>query len=232
MLTAAGEHMTEVEINGVPSMRLICTPEHLPELIVGRLLSEGMADDVSQIRLIHVCETGARVSVVLEKTPKEEDSPVPDTAASCCTGNQIISDRFRSDLPDGQIASVTWDPVWLTNALTEMETRTPLFDLTRSVHSCGLIYAGKLLYCFEDIGRHNAVDKAIGAAARDGLDLNKCLLLSTGRIATDMAEKAIRVRIPVFGTTKFATDKAVQLAKKYALTLAVYVREDRVTILN
>lgn len=67
----------------------------------------------------------------------------------------------------------------------------PLHQKTHGIHSCFLMYEGEIRYLCEDIGRHNALDKAIGKALIDGLDLTKCILFSSGRIPDDMMEKVI-----------------------------------------
>ena len=231
-LSAACEHLAEVSVNGVPVMRLVCTRDHLPELVIGRLLSEGMVDGPEDLELIYVCEQGTRISAVVKREPIKSSDAFAETTGTCCTGNRLLTDAFIKGAPLMAVTPVAWEPGDLMRAVKEMRAVTPLFDQTHSVHSCGLLHGGTLHFCCEDIGRHNAVDKVIGCAVREGINLRECILLSSGRIASDMAEKAIRAGIPVFATTKSATDVATRMAAKYGLTIAVYVREDRITVLS
>ena len=228
----AGEHLMEVSINGAAAMRLVCTNEHLAELVIGRLLSEGIAETSGDIRQIYICKRGDAAQVVLNRIPQGTDPVCVETIGTCCTGNKVMTNAFLRGVPLPRLERIQWRPEWVTRAFREMETAVPLFELTHGVHSCGLIHRGGLRFCCEDIGRHNAVDKVIGCAVREGLELRECILLSSGRIAADMAEKAARAGIPVFATTKSVTDAALRLASECGMTLVAYVREDRLTVLE
>ena len=82
----------------------------------------------------------------------------------------------------------------------------------------------------EDLGRHNALDKVIGAALMQGIDLKQCALFSSGRLPTDMVAKAIRAGVPVLASKAAPTAQGIELAKKYRLTLITGVREDKLTV--
>ena len=101
---------------------------------------------------------------------------------------------------------------------------------TGGTHSCYLGIEGKCLCHMEDIGRHNALDKCIGYALRENLDLKKCILFTTGRVPTDMVQKVIAAGIPVLASKAVPTDQAVQLAEKYNLTLICRAWPDRMEI--
>lgn len=91
---------------------------------------------------------------------------------------------------------------------------------------------GNILYTCEDIGRHNAMDKAIGYAAIQGLQPEDCILYTTGRISTDMVRKAIASGIPVLVTKAVPTDAAIEMARTYNLTLICKAWSDRYEIFN
>ena len=82
----------------------------------------------------------------------------------------------------------------------------------------------------EDLGRHNALDKVIGAALMQEIDLKQCVLFSSGRLPTDMVAKAIRAGVPVLASKAAPTVQGIELAKKYRLTLITGVREDKLTV--
>ena len=91
---------------------------------------------------------------------------------------------------------------------------------------------GAVRFCCEDIGRHNALDKAIGRALLDGLDLSRCVLFSSGRIPADMMEKAIRARVPVLVSNAVPTAQAVDLARRYRVVLICSARRDSMNVFS
>ncbi len=95
----------------------------------------------------------------------------------------------------------------------------PLHEATWSTHSCFLAYKGKIVYSCEDIGRHNALDKAIGYALMHDYDFHECAVFTTGRLPIDMITKVIRAGIPLVASKKTPTAEAVKLAQEYGLTM-------------
>lgn len=101
---------------------------------------------------------------------------------------------------------------------------------TVGVHSCILAKEGRVLVNCEDIGRHNAIDKAVGWALLNGINLEECMLYSSGRVPTDMVRKAIRAGVPVFISKGVPTVQAVKMAKEYGLKLIGSARPDSMNI--
>lgn len=101
---------------------------------------------------------------------------------------------------------------------------TPVHNSTHGTHSCILAKEGVPLYCCEDLGRHNALDKAVGCALRNGVDLGKTILYTSGRVPVDMMQKVIRAGVPVIVSNAVPTDQAVSLAQQYGVTLICRAR--------
>lgn len=101
---------------------------------------------------------------------------------------------------------------------------------TGGTHSCYLGVRDKYVCSMEDIGRHNALDKCIGYALLEQLELSECILFTTGRIPTDMVQKVIAAGIPVLASKAVPTDQAIELAKKYHLNLICRAWPDRMEI--
>lgn len=99
-------------------------------------------------------------------------------------------------------------------------------------HSCYLARGGEVLYSFEDLGRHNAFDKAIGRALIDGVDLTECTVFTSGRVPTDMAVKAIRAKVPVLASKAVPTDLTVEMARTFNLTLICSAHSDSFRVFN
>ena len=107
---------------------------------------------------------------------------------------------------------------------------TPLHGITFATHSCLLARKDEILFSCEDIGRHNALDKVIGYALRNQIDLHECMVYSSGRIPTDMVMKAITAGIPVLSSKASPTTEAIELATQYDLTLICAARRDRMKV--
>ena len=102
----------------------------------------------------------------------------------------------------------------------------PLYRATRAVHSCFLLRAGRILYQCEDLGRHNALDKAVGCALADGVPLGECVLYTSGRVPVDMVRKAIRAGVPALVSKTMPTVQSVELAEEYGLRLFIQKKNE------
>jgi FdhD protein len=99
------------------------------------------------------------------------------------------------------------------------------------VHAAGIFQGNSTTVAFaEDVGRHNAVDKVIGAAIMDKTDLGKCFLVLTGRLTGDMVMKSATVGLPIMASIAAAIDSGIALAREVNLTLVGFVRGKRMNI--
>jgi FdhD protein len=112
--------------------------------------------------------------------------------------------------------------------MRQLQARTPLYAATGGVHAAGLAdtATGELI-AREDIGRHNALDKVIGAALRAGWPLERAVALGTGRISYEAASKLARARIGIGVTLTAATDQAIRLATHLGIDLLGYARSPK-----
>ena len=213
------EHVLDVYINDILTMKLICIPQFLSELVLGRLLTEGIICGTDEIEVIYVCEYGKRAKVLLKKTDGVVTSNYVENTASCCTGNHILNDYFLNYDKVYPVKPIVWEADWIFRLAEGFSKDTPLHRETGATHSCYLSRRGELLFQCEDIGRHNALDKVIGYAMRNCIDLTECIVYTSGRIPTDMAIKAIRAGIPVLAGKAAVSVEAILLAREYKLTL-------------
>lgn len=224
------EHFLDVYVNEQLIFRLTCTADHLVELVLGRLFTEGWIRGVSDVESITICERGRSARVFLQENSDSEDSRTASCReATCCTGNQTFLERNgRKEL--ARLPQSAWQKEWIFALAEEFAKDSGLHRQTGGTHSCYLGIEGKCVCHMEDIGRHNALDKCIGYALRGKLDLKKCILFTTGRVPTDMVQKVIAAGIPVLASKAVPTYQAVELAEKYNLSLICRAWPDRMEI--
>lgn len=225
------EHTLDVYIDGQLSMRMVCSPSHLVELVSGRLLTEGIVADASDIEFVYLCEYGTVARVLLKKKIALEHTNV-DAVPSCCTGNKIFAAIEQLGRTYQPVTPRIWQPNWIFSVADIFAADTPMHKKTFGAHSCYLVKNDRILYVCEDLSRHNAFDKVVGCAMRDGVDVKECFIYTSGRVPIDMASKAIRAGIPLLMSKAVPTDLTVELAKRYQLTLLCAAHPDSFTVYN
>lgn len=217
-------------VNEVEMATVVCTPNDLQELGVGFLLSEGMIGSVKDIVDMEYQERAGLLNIKISSSMKNANSFLRRNIASCCgkgrAGLYFINDARQVKEVD---APGSFDLALLFRQMASLEERSELFKLTGGVHSAAL--GGKsLFFVYEDIGRHNAVDKVLGALILQELDTeDKCLILS-GRVSSEIVIKAARANIPLILSRAAPTDLAIDLAEELNITLIGFVRETKLNI--
>ncbi|MBD5470928.1 MAG: formate dehydrogenase accessory sulfurtransferase FdhD [Lachnospiraceae bacterium] len=226
------EHVIEVSINEKPALRLVCTPNKLAELILGRAVTEGFIESSDDVESLYICESGNRAKLYLKREPefgnKEYELPIEPT---CCTDNRILGGFYGTKAlqPVARTAISKEHVFALINKFSE---NASLHKKTAGTHSCYLSCMGEYQGVFEDIGRHNALDKAVGHALINGLAFADCMLFTTGRVPVDMARKVIMAGIPALVSKAVPTVDAVEMAKQYHLTLICRAWPDSYEVYN
>lgn len=204
------EHSIEVYLNGRKTMALTCVPQFLTELLLGRLLTEAIIQGTEDVQRLRISRDGKRADITLRNWDGHTEA-------------RILPPAFASLTP---VKPISWKPEWIFQLADRFADGMPLHAATWATHSCFLARNEEILFSCEDIGRHNAMDKAIGYALRNGIPLPDCMVYSSGRIPTDMAVKAIRAGIPVLVSKAAPTQEAISLASTYHLTLICSARRD------
>ena len=219
----ATEHRMKILVNEKPVFEVVCTPDDLEYLALGRLKSEGIIENAFDIETLYLCESGATVKVFLKENIEFDGELSPILSVStCCTDNKsFIKDKKMRILT--HLSFSREDVLRLTGAF---ETHLPLYDETHAVHSALLMRNGEIIFSSEDIGRHNAVDKVIGKAMAEDITLEECILFSSGRLPVDMVRKAIFSGVPVLVGKGAPTIDSVKLANEYGLKLIANARKN------
>ena len=231
------EEPLEIRIGGDALAVTMRTPGHDVELALGFLVSEGVVryrDDVVAARHCAGDAAGSGEYNVLD-VHLASGVVAPDTsrhaltmtsACGLCGKDSIEAVRATSRHPVHD-DDVVVDPEWLAGLPDRMREAQAVFERTGGLHAAALVDVERdeLLVVREDVGRHNAVDKVIGWAVREGrLPLRGTVLVLSGRAGFELAQKASMAGIPVVAAVSAPSSLAVDLAEEVGLTLAGFVR--------
>ena len=221
----AMERHLSVKINGEKMFSLNCTPEFLEELILGRLYTEGMIRDKKQIKNIRILRDQGEIHVSLSS------KITSFSRAGWVFASSEQKERRDNAVPENEES----DEMKRGREMSEMsrlfrmadeifEDPGELFRDTGCAHCCALYLHGQIACRFEDVGRHNALDKAVGWALKKGLPLEEMTVFTSGRISGDYLTKIIRAGISTVVSRAAVTGEAVKLAKNHGITMYGFVR--------
>lgn len=230
------EEPLEIRVGATTLAVTMRTPGHDFELAAGWLLAEGVVRHPGEIVRIEHCrevrspeEEG---NVVLVRTTEPAGAHIDRarrlllTSSSCglCGKGSIESIRGQFPRPDPR---ARFEAGVLGRLPELLRAEQASFAETGGLHAAGIFtLAGELLVCREDIGRHNAVDKAIGLLFRQGrLPLSEAILLVSGRASFEIVQKALAAGIPIVAAVSAPSSLAVDLARSSGMALAGFLRE-------
>ncbi|MFE1552990.1 formate dehydrogenase accessory sulfurtransferase FdhD [Streptomyces sp. NPDC058718] len=237
--TLVAEEPLEIRLNGRPIAITMRTPGDDFALAAGFLVSEGVLAAASDVRNIVYCagatDDGRNTYNVVDVQLAPE-VVVPDislernvyTTSSCglCGKASLDAVRTTARFPIADTPPVRIAPALLSVLPERLRAAQRVFDSTGGLHAAALFTEdGELLDVREDVGRHNAVDKLVGRALREGLlPLERAVLLVSGRASFELAQKAVMAGIPVLAAVSAPSSLAVDLAAETGLTLVGFLR--------
>lgn len=209
-------------VNGIFWLSWMCTPMELEDLAVGFLFNEGIIQSIQEIEILRPCNNGDNVDVWLNH-PVEK--PLHWRKTSGCTGGMTsdTAQQRTQPIPKGDIFPAEKLLGWM-DQLFDSQT---LYRQTRGVH-CSMLTDGEaIIATAEDIGRHNTLDKIAGKLLRQSLQPSRRILLTTGRISSEMLQKAARIGASILISRTSPTSLSIQLAEQYGITLIGYARRNQ-----
>ena len=214
--------LNEVEIGA--SMVL---PTGLEEFGPGFLFGQGYITSPKEVIEVWVCPEG-KISVYADVA--EDSAPKEVIITSGCGGTGKISkDMLEGAFEPLSEATITFPEI--REFILEVLKKSDLGRQTHCVHGCGFWADGKLKAFFEDVGRHNAVDKIIGAILL-GRFTPKGAIYTTGRLTSDMVLKCARIGIPIVMSRTAPSSLGLAIARRAGVTLAAYARPDRLNVFH
>ena len=195
-LDLANEHAMTLSVEEIMLQRFVCSPAQLAELCVGWLCGEGFIKTEKDVKNLWISENGCTAKAFLEPIQKREAEAFPSFIP------------LKDDL--------------CKQAANILRNEDSVYSKTRGTHGCVYLSDdGRKIFC-EDIGRNNAIDKTIGKALLQGLETERGLLFSSGRITADIVRKVVRAGIPVLASKAAVTSDAIEAANRYRLRLAFF----------
>ncbi len=219
------EEPLEILVNGRHLSVTMRTPGNDEELASGFLLTEGIIRGRDQIRAI--AGAGNRIEIELDHDPEIAPRLTMTSACGVC-GKSSLEEVYKHRSPTIR-SKIQMDPETLLTLPAKLKSAQLLFQRTGGLHAAGIFDTGGTLDVIrEDVGRHNAVDKVIGATL--GQDLSDRLILVSGRAGFELVQKAAMAGIPMLAAVGAPTTLAVETAQAAGMTLVGFLRDDRFNI--
>lgn len=233
----AQEHPIAFEYNGLGYAVMLGSPRDLDDFAIGFTASEGLirrADEVLAVAIAPL-ERGTIIRITLEEdraAPLRERLRLRLVEGSCgLCGLETIEEVLRPLPPVTARPAITAPAI--TAALGALRSHQPLGRATGAMHAAAFCDgAGRIIAAREDVGRHNALDKLIGAMGRANLDMAKGFVLLSARCSFELVEKTVRCGAPMLVTISAPTSLAVERAKAAGLTLLALARTDNALLVN
>ncbi len=208
-----------INLNSRELVRLLCTPEKLTSLVVGYLYLEGMIENLSEITFLNVCPQDGMAEVRLSKEPV---FPKRRVVTSGCGGGITFNIDFEAEAIPNSNPLIY--PDQLFKLMRELFSLAHHYHETRGIHISGLSDGNAILIAAEDIGRHNTLDKLMGEALMRRLPTEGMIILTSGRISSEMLLKAAKMRVPLIASRTSPTGLALELAEGLGMTVVGYLR--------
>lgn len=220
-----------VYVNGHHVATLFCLPTLLRELGVGWLLSQSIVKSLNEITNVTVRKNHVRIVCSSKIETRIKASKTTRIVDSSCGSTEedffFLIDRMTKPLVKSDYRVEAEKVLGFVRVLNE---KSSLFKLTGGTHSAAIFHEGKLAAFAEDVGRHNAVDKTIGAAAFKKVDFSNCVMTSSGRQPANMVLKAARVGIPIIASIAGPVSSGIDAARRTGVTLICFVRGERMNV--
>jgi FdhD protein len=217
-----GEAMITIYVNGIELVTLMCTPLEQDLLGLGFLKNEGLIDRLDEVDHVHIGANGCCVDVWLTRAMQE---PQRRILTSGCGSGVTFGDPLEAIEPLKD--NVQIEPEHLMSFFNRMHKPDSLRARARGVHTASLTDGDKLLLISEDVGRHNTIDKLAGMCLMNGMETRGLILLTTGRISSEMLRKGYAMGCPIIASRTSPTSLSLKLADAAGITLVGYARHGR-----
>jgi FdhD protein len=212
-----------ISINRQELVTILCTPTKLNYLVLGFLYAEGIISSIGDVASMRVSEEESLADVTLSDA--EYELPAQRTLTPGCGGGATF--KTQGQKVDSDLVAT---PEEVLSLMKQLQEQMVLYRLCGGVHASALANTKNLIVVAEDIGRHNTLDKIQGECLLRRLRTRDRLLLSTGRISSEMLLKAAKMKVPVVVSRHSTTGAAASLARDLGITLVGHARGSRLSV--
>lgn len=213
------ERPIKLTVNDREIATLVGSPHEMRFLVAGFLHTQGFVREAADFLTLGVCEESGEAAVRIRGDVPERLTPV--LTSGCGTG---ISFNLAAGPIRRAPADVSFSPDAIFAMMSAMARLSERYGRHGGIHSAAASDGAKILFHAEDIGRHNTIDRIAGRALLAGVDLAGCLLLTSGRVSSEMAAKAACLGVALIASRTSATDMAVRICREAGIGLVTYVR--------
>jgi FdhD protein len=214
-----------ISVNGEELATFMCSPHDLDKMALGFLANEGLIESTADVRDLYISKNNC-VDVWLYDTALE--LPTRKIITAGCGGGVTFTDLSAKHEP--LHSDLTATPEQLAYLMRQMHLGATLYQRARGIHTAVLCTQDTILGQVEDIRRHNCLDKLRGWAMLEGIETRDRILMSSGRISSEMIHKARRLQTPIVCSRTSPTSLSVALAQAWNMTIIAYLRQDRMRI--
>lgn len=219
------EALVTIYVNGLELATIMSTPLEQDYLALGFLKNEGFIEGMDEVSDVHVSRDGCCVDVWLKHSVAQ---PARVIITSGCGGGVTFDDPSIGIEPLRD--DMRLDPDQLFDLMNKLHYRGSLYARARGSHGAGLSDGVDLLERTEDVGRHNTIDKLLGACMVKGIATRGRILLATGRVSSEMLRKGALMGCPIIASRNSPTSMSVSMAQAWNITLVGYVRRDTLRV--
>ncbi|GAB4387772.1 MAG: formate dehydrogenase accessory sulfurtransferase FdhD [Thermodesulfovibrionales bacterium] len=220
----AVERRLKVSVNGTPALSLYCSPVMIRELLVGLFMTEGIVKGAMCFETMSI-QYGDEIEVDISAEGEVSLEGAAITSG-CAGGLSLQRQRSRAALAD----DFSMEAGALREVFRAFQARSGLYRLTGCVHSAAISDGADILCFAEDIGRHNAVDKVIGYCLLEDIGFRGKVVLTSGRLTSEVIWKCSRWGIPLVVSRAAPTDLALSIAEECGVGVVGFVRGDRMSV--
>lgn len=221
------ETPVSLTVNGEVWLSFMCTPVHLEELSVGFLYNEGVIASMDEVEDVRVCEHGDNVDVWLSSSVEQ---PTSWRRTSGCTGGVTAVDLLAKPNVSFDGSRLEVRPEAIGRLVEMLFDAQSLYRETGGVHTSALSDGEDIILSAEDIGRHNTLDKIAGLCLMKDVSPAERILITTGRISSEMLQKAARMQVLILISRTSPSSLSIEMAERYGITLVGYARKHRFNV--